>query len=542
MPAAKTNPALRIIRYMLGRSLGILITLVLGVFVTVVVANHGGMVDAIVQKQIDLEIRQLVRRQIFNADEIDHLRQELEDQTGLALPFWQRHLRYTLKALKLDWGDVADSRTFAMYVKNSSGDLVRTIDSRTIILSKLPNSLLLSGTAYLLLALVSLPIALYLSRREGSWFDRLISALTPISSVPSWVIGVLLVMVFAVEIKLFPVAKMYDNLPPKTTLETIRMVGYHLILPVTAIILSLTFQLIYNWRTFLMIYADEDYVELAKAKGLKRSALEYRYILRPALPYLVTGYTLTLVGFWQSITALEFFFQWPGIGKLYVDALPNFLGESMYPGEVSLIIGIVVLFAYLLGLTVFVLDIAYVMIDPRLRLEGQARTPKLSIARIGGQWIEGLRKIFRRDKRSQDRFPRVNDRKIVIHNRRSVQQLIADLWDGCQEVYRTLQRFLGEVRRSPAAVVGLVLVSALIFGSVLVSVFLPYKTIGRQWSTSALSTNPTRAKLAFPEWVNWFRRNDLPPTIVLDSQVDPAFKQVTYDAGGIPQVQIDFHF
>jgi len=542
MLTGKPHPILRTTRYILGRILAILLTLVIGVFITVIVANLGGMVDAIAQKQVDLEIRQLMRRGIFDSEEIDHLREELEYQSGLTLPFWQRHLRYTFKALTLDWGEVADRRKFSIYLQNRSGDIVKTEDSRTIILSKLPNSLLLSGTAYLLLVLISLPLALYLSQREGTRFDRLISLLTPISSVPSWVIGVLLVMFFAVEIRLFPVAKMYDGLPPTTRWETIRVVGYHMILPVTAIILSLAFQLIYNWRTYLMIYSDEDYVELAKAKGLKRAALESRYILRPGLPYLLTGFTLTLVGFWQSITALEFFFQWPGIGKLYVDALPNFHGENMYPGEMSLVIGIVVLFAYLLGLTVFLLDIAYVIIDPRLRVDGRAQTSQLSPAQIRSRSIRHLRELFKPKPRPQPLLSTTKDSRKVAHDPRRIQHLIPGLKYGCQDAYRGLKRVFVEIWRSPAAVVGLVVVSGLVLGSIFVAVFLPYKTIGRQWATSTLSSNPSTAKLALPEWVNWFRSEDLPSTIILDTQNDRSFKRVTYDPAGLPQVQIDFNF
>lgn len=537
-----TNSLLRAIRYIFRRILGILLTLVLGVFVTVVVSNRGGMVDAIAQKQVDLEIRQLMSRGIFDSERIDRMREDLEYQTGLKMPFWSRHLRYTYKALTLDWGNVADRRSFSMYVQNSAGDIVKTEDSRTIILSKLPNSLLLSGTAYLLLVLISLPIALYLSQREGSRLDRLISILTPISSVPSWVIGVLLVMLFAVEIRLFPVAKMYEGILPNTTWEAVRAIGYHMVLPVSAIILSLAFQLIFNWRTFLMIYSDEDYVDLAKAKGLKRAALESRYILRPGLPYLLTGFTLTLVGFWQSITALEYFFQWPGIGQLYVDALPNFHGESMYPGEMSLVIGIVVLFAYLLGLTVFLLDIAYVLIDPRLRVDGQLQNQQLSAIRKRGKWIEQIRQLFIREKSIQTNLTKQPNRGTVAYKPRSFHQVIADLRLSFKDTYQNLKRVLAEIWRSPAAVVGLVLVMGLVLGSISVAIFLPYKTIGRQWATSTLSVNPTTAKLALPEWVNWFRSKDLPPTIILDSSQNHSSKEVTFDPAGLPQVQIDFTF
>ncbi len=74
--------------YILRRVLTILVTIVAGVFVTVVVANHGGMIDAVAQKQVDLKIRQLMSKQIFDPETLGQTRSEVEQQSGLRLPFW----------------------------------------------------------------------------------------------------------------------------------------------------------------------------------------------------------------------------------------------------------------------------------------------------------------------------------------------------------------------------------------------------------------------------------------------------------------------
>ncbi len=537
----RTHPAWRALSYILRRILTILVTIVVGVFITVVVANHGGMVDAIAKKQVDLEIRQLMSKQIFDAETVAQTRAEMEQQTGLTLPFWPKHLRYTLKALTLDWGDVGDRRSFGMYLETDSGATVRSLDSRTIILAKLPNSLLLSGAAYLLLALIALPTALFLSQREGHWLDKLNGLLTPLSSVPSWVLGVLLVMLFAVEIKLFPVSKMLSSPPPQTTWETIVDIAHHLVLPVTAIVLSLIFQLIYNWRTYLMIFSSEDYVEMAVSKGLKKWAIEVNYILRPGLPYMLTSLLLTLVGFWQTITALEYLFEWPGVGKLYVNALPNFHGESMFSGEMSLVIGIVVLFAYLLGIAVFMLDILYVLVDPRLRLQEPQPT---------------LKRISRRVREDKPRYlawlnPKKGTPRPVKPLAREPGQekslpSLGDLAEAARERVQTwttaARRSFHLIRQSPAAVLGFTLVSILFLGSLLVMIALPYETTGRQWSQSTLSGYPTTARLALPKWLNWFRKHDLPPTIHLSSQDESVKKQVQALDGGATSLQIEFSF
>src|SRR5690606_6281412 len=114
--------------------------------------------------------------------------------------------------------------------------------------------------------------------------DRVIVALSPSSAAPAWFYGLFLILVFAVLVPLFPFGGMVAAPPPQGKLAYALSVLKHLVLPVTAIVLSSMFQTIYSWRTFFLIYSSEDYVEMAKAKGLSSRALEYRYILRPTLP------------------------------------------------------------------------------------------------------------------------------------------------------------------------------------------------------------------------------------------------------------------
>ena len=72
---------------------------------------------------------------------------------------------------------------------------------------------------------------------------------------------------------------------------------------------------IYNWRTFFLIYSSEDYVEMAKAKGLPARDIERRYILRPTLPTIITKFALLLISVWQGAIITETVFLWPGLGR-----------------------------------------------------------------------------------------------------------------------------------------------------------------------------------------------------------------------------------
>src|SRR5690606_14163676 len=140
--------------------------------------------------------------------------------------------------------------------------------------------LLLFATAEILLFAGSVFAALFLSRRYGSLLDRLAVALAPASAAPSWFYGVFLILIFAAVLRWFPFGGMVDAPPPKETAAYVLSVLRHLVLPASAIVVSAVFFTIYSWRTFFLIYSSEDYVELAKAKGLSSAAIERRYILR----------------------------------------------------------------------------------------------------------------------------------------------------------------------------------------------------------------------------------------------------------------------
>lgn len=99
---------------------------------------------------------------------------------------------------------------------------------------------------------------------------------------------------------------------------------------------------------------------MAKAKGLSSGAIERRYVLRPTLPTIITSFALMLIGLWTGAIVLETVFNWPGLGRLLYQAI----GQHDTP----VIVGSTVIYAYLLGVTVFILDIIYALVDPRVKV------------------------------------------------------------------------------------------------------------------------------------------------------------------------------
>jgi len=262
-----------------------------------------------------------------------------------------RNARYLGNALTLQLGR-------AINMTSDSGSK----QVRLILLERLPATLLLMGTSQLFLFFSSLLFALSLARKYGTIWDKLVIALSPTSSVPPWFYGIFLILIFAGLLRTLPFGGMVDTPPPSTPVGYGLSLLKHLILPAASLVLSSLFLSIYNYRTFFLIYSSEDYVELARAKGLRSSDVERRYILRPTLPNIITNFALLIIGLWGGATITETVFVWPGLCRTIFHAI------GLY--DIPVIVGSTIIFAYLLALTVFLLDFVYALVDPRVKVGG----------------------------------------------------------------------------------------------------------------------------------------------------------------------------
>ncbi len=356
---ARSQTFLRLFRYTSLRLVALFFTVVAGVYVTVLVANMGGYVDEIRKGQIREQVvlattTDIVFQQLPEAEKLEIINSRVanaEARFGLDQPFAVRSFRYLINALTLNLG-------FSEALVSDSGS--RAVSN--IILERLPSTLVLFGTANLLLFFISLFVGLSLSRRYGSFMDKVILTLAPSSAAPGWFYGIFLILIFAGLLGVLPFGGMVGAPPPDTTVGYALSLMRHMILPVSATLLSAIFITIYDWRTFFLIYASEDYVEMAKAKGLPDRMIERRYVLRPTLPNIITRFALLLITLWVGAIILETVFNWPGIGQLYFQAIGAY--------DTPVIIANTVVYAYLLSLTVFLLDFIYALVDPRVRVGG----------------------------------------------------------------------------------------------------------------------------------------------------------------------------
>ncbi|MEM2592637.1 MAG: ABC transporter permease, partial [Thermofilaceae archaeon] len=230
-----------------------------------------------------------------------------------------------------------------------------------IILERLPATVLLFTTVMVINFFLHLFLGLYLSRRYGSLLDKVFVSLAPTSVLPGWFYGIILILIFYTWLHVLPASGIVDTPPPRDPLLYALSVLKHMILPMASWIISGIFLGVYGNRTFFLIFSTEDHVEAAKAKGLPPRLIEWRYILRPALPPIITGFALGLIGSWGGAIITERIFNWPGLGSVAYSAI-------MY-NDTPVILGFTVIYAYLLMVTVLILDVIYGLIDPRIKVQ-----------------------------------------------------------------------------------------------------------------------------------------------------------------------------
>jgi peptide/nickel transport system permease protein len=527
---------LRIARFVLIRSLTLLATVAVGVYVTIWVANMGGFVDTIHRGQIGQTLMGMemggtwdhIDNQEEKHRQIEETRAAMEEARGLNDPYLVRTFRYLWNSMTLGLGEGLPIRIGGHGY--GSGFSTSFLAVQSVILERLPFTLLLFVSANLLTFVAGLFMALILSRRSGGIVDRIVIILSAVSSAPTWVYGTILIIVLAAWLRWLPFPGEIDLKMSDSPGWFLTQVLPQLALPVFAIFVSVFFQTIYTWRTYFLIYANEDYVEMAKAKGLPGRVIERKYILRPSLPYVMTSFTLMVMGLWQGSMALELLFNWPGVGLLFLTAVRT--------QQIALIVGVAVIFAYLLAGTILILDIAYVLVDPRATISGNKSENGLGrSARLGRL---SLRDLFRRDRstppaRAKDPWREAGGSQTRLR--------WADLLTSLQTSWQRLKPNLVELWRYPSAIFGAAIILGLVTLAVTTMINVPYQQAIVAWRghESDWYRNPRYAK---PAWINYFRSEKLPVSVFLDSRESDIKRTVTMVDADMREIAFSFpiHF
>jgi peptide/nickel transport system permease protein len=232
------------------------------------------------------------------------------------------------------------------------GEPVSDIFRRTV-----PHTVLLMASAVLLALAVAVPVGVVAAFRRGSFFDYLVTVLAMLGvSVPTFWFALMSILVFGLWLHWFPTGGISSPTATSPILDRI----HHLILP--AFVQSLP--LIGAWSRFvrssMLEVLGEDYVRTARAKGLAERAVLFRHALRNALLPLVTLLGVTLAHIISNSAVVEFIFAWPGLGQTYVLSAAR---NRDYP----VLMPVLVLVSVLTVAGSLLADIAYAVVDPRIR-------------------------------------------------------------------------------------------------------------------------------------------------------------------------------
>ena len=507
----------RLARYTVVRAVTLLLTVAVSLYLTILVVNLGGYVDEIFRSQIAESIGMRVYGgwlkgvpEPERSEQIAQAQWAMEEAIGLHQPFLARSGRWLFQAMTLDLGSDPGG-SIQTRLRWHPGPVGR------VVLERLPFTLVLVGASNLLLFLATVWAALALSGKYGGLRDRMNAFVQAVTSAPPWIHGAILIVLLAGQLHVLPFPRRFDVTVSQVTLPVAKLMLRQMIMPLLAICIGGFFQGVYAWRSYFLIYRDEDYVELARAKGLPGRLMERRYILRPTLSYVLTSFALTVVGSWQGAIALEHLFYWPGVGVLFLEAVRTF--------NTPLILGVLVIFAYMLAMTLFVVDIACALVDPRVRLGGGGPTLRLASRRARGLW----RRERPKSSPEVSPAPAADGGQLPLPAPASEQEQVqpatlpASGRDRVRRSWRssTLMSLLRSVARRPWVLLGPAFILCLLAASVYAVVAIPYEEAVAGWRASGIAWyhNP---KTAQPVWVNWFRRDKLPRTIVASTrQAEP---------------------
>lgn len=228
-----------------------------------------------------------------------------------------------------------------------------------VILERLPNTLWLMGSATALAFTLGSALGIVAGARPGSALDRALSAGSlALYAVPSFWLGLVLSLVFAVQLRWFPTSGIETIASGKAGLDRALDIAWHLVLPVSALGMLYLALFLRMMRAGMAEVWRQDFVLAARSKGLAKRRIVLRHVARNALLPLVTVLGLQAATMLGGSVVIESVFAIPGFGRL--------AQEAVAARDTPLLMGIIVVSAVLVILVNLLVDIAYAWLDPRV--------------------------------------------------------------------------------------------------------------------------------------------------------------------------------
>ncbi len=227
-----------------------------------------------------------------------------------------------------------------------------------IIAERLPQTLTVIGTAYLVGVLIALPIGIYSAYRQYSWFDQLGTFVAMVGySVPTFFTGVMLIVIFAVNLGWFP--SIYDTTLRVDSWETFWQQVRQMAMPVMVLALFNAAEISRYTRSSVLENLGQDYVRTARAKGMNERVVLLRHVLRNSLIPVVTVIALGIPTIFGGAIITEQVFKVNGIGAALIGAI--------HANDLPMVQTLTFIFAVLIVLFNLIADVLYGVLDPRIR-------------------------------------------------------------------------------------------------------------------------------------------------------------------------------
>jgi len=232
------------------------------------------------------------------------------------------------------------------------------VPNRRAIAERLPNTVLLAGSALLLSVLLAVPLGLVSAIHRGGVVDRVVSGVVFLAmAVPTFWLAILAIFTFAVAFPVFPAGGATTAGASGSLVDRLS----HLVMPAVVLAAVTTAELLRYMRSSAQTALAQPFIRVARAKGLRERTVAWRHVLRNALVPVVTALGIQLPRLVGGAAITETVFAWPGLGRLGIQAA---LGRD-YP----LVMAITLFVSAAVVVVNLLIDVLYLWIDPRIRLE-----------------------------------------------------------------------------------------------------------------------------------------------------------------------------
>lgn len=292
----------------------------------------------------------------------DEIKQQMRLALGLGEPM---HIRFFKWIVQFFWIEPLNLFDHMFGTTFAEGRLrVISWQSRSpvidIIAERIPQTLWVVGTAYVVAIAIAIPVGIYSAYRQYSFFDQAGTFITMIGySVPPFFSGVLVIVVFAVNLGWFP--SIYDTTHKVVDWDSFVVQLQQMIMPVMVLALQITSQISRFMRASMLDNLGQDYVRTARAKGLGEGAVVMVHVLRNSMIPVVTVIALGIPAIFGGAIITEQVFKVNGIGQLLITAIQA--------NDLPMVQTLTFIFAILIVVFNLIADVLYGVLDPRIRYD-----------------------------------------------------------------------------------------------------------------------------------------------------------------------------